>query len=162
MPEKTLVAGEANALNYIQDLSLGSVDVSGAKESIRQEVDVVYPDGVNWIENKKVTVLITVEEIKSTKTFANVQIEFLNVPDGMEASSETKYVTVTITGAKSVVDALLREQFIVYADLSDAKLTNGTAFNLQLKWINLISAGKLEYTIMPGTVYVKITEPEEP
>ena len=162
LPEKTLAAGDSTSLNYITDLSLRGIDVSGAKESIRQEVDVVFPEGINWIEDKKVTVLITVEEIKSVKTFVNVPIEFMNVPDGLEASSETDYAIITITGAKSVVDALMKEQFIVYVDLSAAKITSNTSYELQVKWVNLVGAGKLQYTIQPRNIFVKITEREEP
>lgn len=161
LPEKTLVAGDPTSLNYISDLSLRGVDVSGAKESIRQEVDVIYPEGINWIEDKKVTVLITIEEIKSVKTFVNVPIEFLNVPAGLEASSETEYAIITITGAKSVVDAMLKEQFIVYVDLSAAKITSNTSYELQVRWVNLVGAGKLQYTIQPKNIFVKITQREE-
>ncbi len=119
-PKTIRVAGSEAALEGLDELVLGSIDLSKISTMTRLDMDVVLPTGVANISGvSKVGVIVRVKE-RQTKTFVvtQEQIQLVNVPEKMKATLVSQNLTVTIRGTQEQLDALTAEDITVKVDLS--------------------------------------------
>lgn len=154
LPEKIKVAGSGSLLHYIDSLSIESIDVTMADQSLHVDAQVVCPQGVEWMEEQTVSVLIMIEEVQVSKNFSNIHIELRNVPDNMEAELAEDFVSIIFTGPRSLADALMRNQFVAYVDLS-AGLPGDNIMTVQLEYVT--GDVPLQVQLKPQVVHVYLT-----
>lgn len=119
-PETIRVAGSEAALAELDELVLGTIDLSKISSMTRLDMDLVLPTGVTNITGvTKAGVIIRVKE-RQTKTFVvgPSQIQLLNVPNGMNASLVSQSLTITIRGTQEQIDQLTAADILVQVDLS--------------------------------------------
>lgn len=119
-PETIRVAGSEAALAELNELVLGTIDLSKISSMTRLDMDLVLPTGVTNITGvTKAGVIIRVKE-RQTKTFVvgPNQIQLLNVPNGMNASLVSRSLTITIRGTQEQIDQLTAADILVQVDLS--------------------------------------------
>lgn len=118
--ETIQVAGSEAALQGLEELVIGTVDLSKLSGMTSYEMEVVLPTGVtNLTGVTKVTVVIRVKE-RQTKTFEITadQIQLINVPEGMEARLMSKSLTITIRGTQEQLNQMTAADIQVQVDLS--------------------------------------------
>ena len=125
LPSSVEIVGTADALNEISSIVIPTsvVDLSQITTDFETEVDVssYLPTGVTVRSgtDAKVTITVTVTEMEE-KTFeipsTNITLESLS--DGLTASIEEETISVTITGEKTLIDALKTTQIKGTVDAS--------------------------------------------
>jgi YbbR domain-containing protein len=118
-PPMITIRGSVKALESIQSLSSGPIDLSQLQENTTGEVEIILPTGIKREkETGKIKFTVQVEEIV-TRTLANQKIQVRNNPfKTFVLSQET--CNVTIIGRKSLVDNL--QNVTVYVDLKNGKM----------------------------------------
>ncbi len=119
-PETIRVAGSEAALEELDELVLGTIDLSKISGMTRYDMDLVLPTGVTNITGvTKVGVIVRVKE-RQTKVFTvgPDQIQLLNVPEGMKATLVSQSLTITIRGTQEQLDQLTAGEILVKVDLS--------------------------------------------
>lgn len=108
------------------DQVVAVVDIDKRKSSAEiGGVSIIIPEGVTKISDKTIQVSVQIDE-KVEKEITDVPIILSSLPDGFAASINSKTTTtLKVTGAKSKIEALNKDNLKVYVDLSEAKL--GTA-----------------------------------
>lgn len=119
-PEAIRIAGSEATLEDLDELVLGTIDLSKITGMTRLDMDVVLPTGVTNISGvTKAGVIIRVKE-RQTKTFVigPNQIQLLNVPEGMQAALVSQSLTITIRGTQEQLDQMTAADILVQVDLS--------------------------------------------
>lgn len=119
-PQTIRVAGSEAALEGLDELVLGNVDLSKISGMTRYDMDVVLPTGVTNITGvTRVGVIVRVKE-RQTKTFVitSDQIQLINVPENMDATLVSQSMTVTIRGTQEQLDQMTAGDIQVQVDLS--------------------------------------------
>lgn len=120
-PPTIRVAGSEAALEGLEEIVLGSIDLSKINAMTRYDLDLVLPTGVTNITGvTKVGVIVRVKE-RQTKTFeiTQDQIQLINVPEKMQAILVSQNLTVTIRGTQEQLDQLTAGDIQVQVDLSE-------------------------------------------
>lgn len=125
-PSTITIAGDAQTLNGINKISLGTVDLASFASSFQDTYKIVLDNkviNVTGIEEAKVTVSVIGLE---TKKFNVTNISAINAPSGRSASVLTQNVEVTLRGSSDVLDKIAANNIRAVADLTDIGTTNGT------------------------------------
>ncbi|MGD6834425.1 CdaR family protein [Sutcliffiella halmapala] len=110
--------GVIDGLEYIDNIDL---DLTEITESTTIEVDVPVPDGVKRVVPEKINIKVEVEK-EEQKTFTNVPIEYIGLPEDMElemVDPESGQMDLTVRGAPSVLEGLESTDMEMYINVTD-------------------------------------------
>ena len=119
-PQTIRIAGSEAALEGLEELVLGSIDLSKISGMTRYDMEIVLPTGVTNITGvTKAGVIVRVKE-RQTKTFeiTSSQIQLINVPEKMKATLVSQNLTITIRGTQEQLNQMTAEDILVQVDLS--------------------------------------------
>jgi YbbR domain-containing protein len=122
--ETIQVAGNEAVLDSLNEIVLGTLDLSDILESTTMTYPIVLPEDVTNITN--------VTEVNVSINFPDLQIRKFKVsnfvaeklPDGLEAQWLTDSLTVHLRGAKEVLDKLGAEDISVVVNFTGAEVGN--------------------------------------
>ncbi len=121
LSHKTIqIAGSEAALEGIEEIVLGNIDLSTLSGMTRIDMELSLPAGVtNLTGVTKVSVVVRVKE-RQTKTFdiGQSQIQLLNVPEGMQATLMSQTMTITIRGTQEQLNQMTAGDIQVQVDLA--------------------------------------------
>lgn len=121
LSHKTIqIAGSEAALEGVDEIVLGSIDLSTLSGMTRIDMELSLPAGVtNLTGISKVSVVVRVKE-RQTKTFdiGQSQIQLLNIPEGMQATLMSQTMTVTIRGTQEQLSQMTAADIQVQVDLA--------------------------------------------
>ena len=118
-PATVSISGDAELLNSINQLQLGTIDLASFAQSTSETFAIVLPNGVkNLSGEKEATVTVSIKGLE-TKTVITTQIDFINVSDGYTARNITQYKEVMIRGPKEIIDLIGGSNIRIVADLAD-------------------------------------------
>jgi YbbR domain-containing protein len=121
--ESVTIIGDAAIIDKISELQTIPVDLSKINSTATREIFLNIPTGVTVAGDfKSINVDFTVEN-KVDKTFS-VNITSTNPQDGFNYEINPKSISVTLTGAESVINTLDVKNIAAVIDLKD--LTEGT------------------------------------
>lgn len=121
--EELVISGTREALETIESVNLGTVDLSQVITSEVKEFPVVLPDGiVNEGNVDTVTVNVSISGLL-TRKLTTKDIRLINVPEGMDAVLSTTSLEVRIRGRESTMELLTEDDVYVEADLSGVEQT---------------------------------------
>ncbi len=157
-PNVLIAAGEELSLNTLDMLFTDqSVDITGRSTSFVSEVKVRKPAEISYLSASSVIVAVEIGPVMVHKDFTNIPLQVTNAGDGLTATSETKTVSVTVTGPKLTFDTLKSSVLNAYVSAQD--LTLGTyALPVQLS-IRDVDETSFTYEITPQNVSVSVTQP---
>lgn len=118
-PSSITIAGDAETLDGINKISLGTIDLSSFASTFEDTYTIVLDNditNVTGITQVKVTVAIIGLE---TKKFNVTNITTINGPSGRTASVITENIEVTLRGKSSVLSKIAANNIRVVADLTD-------------------------------------------
>ena len=118
-PASVLTAGESGALEALESIAVATpLDVTGLNQSFAAEVRLDKPIDLNYLNVDEVLVSVTIEPVSVTRTFADVRLRALNASDAYDVTLNENTVTVQLTGAKNIVEALKASAVSAYVDAS--------------------------------------------
>lgn len=118
-PEEILITGKQQALEGINSIKTEKIDITEGTADISREVKLEIPPGIEIVNaNEKVNIFINIEKIK-TSEIAVENLEYVNLPEGLELDSMQSNIKGTLRGIESrFQDALTAVRF--YVDLANA------------------------------------------
>jgi YbbR domain-containing protein len=118
-PEEILITGKQQALEGINLIKTEKIDITEGTADISKEVKLEIPAGIEIVNaNEKVNIFINIEKIK-TSEIAVENLEYVNLPEGLEFDSIQSNIKGTLRGIESrFQDALTSVRF--YVDLANA------------------------------------------
>jgi YbbR domain-containing protein len=130
-----------------------SLDLSGAKEDIEEQLGIILPPGVTLIGEQTVTVKVGIAPIESSRTISYRPVEMIGLATGLLAHLSPQTVDIILSGPLPVLDSLAISDVHVQVDLTG--LAPGT-YQLTPK-VSIAQQDLTVESILPGTVEVIIT-----
>lgn len=116
-PSTITAAGRDRSLAALDTLYADSqVDVGDMTESFTQQIRVRKPSELNYLSADTVTVAVEIGPVIKSRTFEDMKIDIISVPDGYTASLATKTCSVTVMGAQLWVDSIRKANITVRVD----------------------------------------------
>lgn len=118
-PGVITVTGSEAALEDLEELVIGSVNLGEITDKTVLEFPINLPEGVtNESGVSMATVTIDFPKLEK-KTFDITDIKALNVPAGMEATIGTRVLSITVRGPAAQIRAMKLSDIIVQVDLAE-------------------------------------------
>ena len=125
-PPTIWLSGDAEILEGINSITLGTVDLSSFQLSYSDELTIVIPDGtVNTSGDNKADVTIQVHNLTTTKLSAS-NIIVKNETEGYGTEIITKSLDITLRGPEDDIAKVTAENIRIVADLADQGNAEGT------------------------------------
>ena len=118
-PATITLTGDAETLNAINQLFLGTVDLSSFAQSVTETFSIILPNGVNNLSGEKEAIVSVSIKGLVTKRVNTSNISFANVSDGYVAKAITQSKEVVIRGPEEIVDLITGDSIFVVGDLAD-------------------------------------------
>lgn len=120
--DKIMVSGSDEALEKLEYLVIGEIDLAQIKETTKLAFPVTMPAGViNRTGVDTINVTVSFPAL-TTKTFTISTIQPVNVPEGTEAIVVTKQISVTVRGPRSIVQRMQNTDITVTVDFSNMEI----------------------------------------
>lgn len=117
-PPVVTLSGDAEILNNINQINLGSIDLAAFAQSYAETYPIPLPNGVNNLSGEKeATVSVSIKGL-ATKRVIATNISFSNVSEGYTASAITQYKEVIVRGPLEIVELIDANNIRIIGDLS--------------------------------------------
>lgn len=121
-PSEIKVYGTASALDGLDELVLGTIDLGEYAKAAELSFDITLPDGVtNMTGLKKAEVDIQFPSL-STRTLTVDDIQILNIPEGLEVELTTLMLEITVRGPHSKIASITPENIRVSVDFTGVEI----------------------------------------
>ena len=120
------VSGSELLLEDLEEIVLGSIDLSTLEEDFTEIYTITLPEGVTNMTGKtEATVEIRFVDLV-IKEFEVSQIEVINVPEGLEYDLLNEVVKVRLRGPTALINQLRNEDIVLRVDLSGKEIGSFT------------------------------------
>lgn len=120
------VSGSELLLEDLEEIVLGSIDLSSLEEDFTEIYTITLPEGVTNMTGKtEATVEIRFVDLV-IKEFEVSQIEVINVPEGLEYDLLNEVVKVRLRGPTELINQLRNEDIVLRVDLSGKEIGSFT------------------------------------
>ena len=116
-PQSVTVAADKQLLDSLTELFIQPVDVDGASQTFSQRVRIASLTDFKDISTEQVYVTVNIAEVQKS-AWADVDLTFINYPDGLACTMTDADFRVLVTGPASRVDALVESGVEAVVDLS--------------------------------------------
>lgn len=154
-PETVDIVGSAAALDAIDSLAMVATDVSGATESILQNVELIVPEDVDVLNGATVSLYVNIREKENVVNYTAVPILAENLGSGLNVTLDVHESNVSLKGKISVISALRRENVKLAVDLRDMKPGKYTV-PVELQIVGKDVLKDLSYTLSVKEITVTI------
>lgn len=125
-PETVTLSGNADVLGNLNQIALGTIDLSQFLQTTSQTFKIALPNGTtNLTGSTEATVAVTVKGLES-KRFSSSNIQVTNVTNGYTATIITTSADVLLRGTSAALSSVSADQLRINADLSSLGTTTGT------------------------------------
>ena len=118
-PKKITVSGTKNALEELDEITLGEIDLAQIITSETENIAIDLPEGITNVSgttSAQVSVSINSDLVTQKLNVTNLTLK--NVPEGREATLLTESLEVRIRGDKDSMSLLMERDVSVEVDLS--------------------------------------------
>ena len=123
-PSHISISGSEAALNELEELNLGIVELAQMTKDQVLTFDITLPEGVTNVSNlPTASVSISFPKL-ATREFTITEFEQVHLAPGMKWESLTKQLTITVRGLKAEVQRLNAADIIARVDLSGVENTS--------------------------------------
>ncbi len=131
-------------------LDTNPINLSGAYEDFKTNVELQLQDGIVVVGNQQVTVEVGIDAIQSSIQFLDVPVEIINLGRGLTVNISPDKVDLYISGPMNLLEELTADNIRVTLDLS-----NRSPGTYQLSPDILLNDDELRLdSILPGTIEV--------
>lgn len=118
-PPFITLSGEAETLNGVNQLTLGTFDLASFAQSETRTFTILLPNDVNCLSGEKeATVTVAIKGLETKRVIAS-DITFVNVSEGYIAKPITQYKEVQIRGPREIIDKIDGSSIRIVGDLTD-------------------------------------------
>ena len=118
-PKKITVSGTKNALEELDEITLGEIDLAQIITSETENIAIDLPEGITNVSGTtSAQVSVSVNSDLVTKKLNVTNLTLKNVPEGREATLLTESLEVRIRGDKDSMSLLMERDVSVEVDLS--------------------------------------------
>ncbi|MEL7610008.1 MAG: CdaR family protein [Bacillota bacterium] len=154
-PETVDIVGPKELLNAIDKLELESIDLSGRKENVLEQLDIKVPDGVQVIGSSTVEAFINIQEKPLERAFVQRPVTVVGLGKGLRATLNPELVDVLIKGRISLVSSLKNTDIKLKIDVTG--LNTGTyTLPVTVEIKNADTLNELEHTLSANDIIVRI------
>ena len=156
-PKEIQVCGSAAALEDLDEIVLGTIDLADYDKATELTYEIILPDSVtNMTGLKQATVKLEFPDLR-TKTLTIENIQILNVPEGLDVVLTTQVLDVVIRGPKELISQITAEDIQVTVDCA------GVEIGLVNRKVAITLTGDFESCGALGSysVYVTVSAAEE-
>lgn len=122
VPLSIQVSGSETALESLEEINLGTIDLADIPKATTMSFDIVLPDSItNLTGVAKAKVEVSFPDLR-TRTFDISDIAAVNVPEDLEADILTEQLSVTVRGPKDAVAAMTGAEVKATVDFTDAQI----------------------------------------
>lgn len=152
LPSQVQLIGAEETLQTIQQISLGSVDISGLSSNKVVDIpltSVTLPEGVSFSEGTKLSVMINIGPSPVNRTISSIPVGIRNIADGLTAGT-IPAIELTVSGYPDILDNLKPGDIPVWVDAAGLKAGNYP--NTLLLWkvpsgVTMVSIPKVELVL---------------
>lgn len=122
-PKYITIKGLSTDIDVIDTVNAQEIDITGIKENTTLEIIPVLPEGVQISEESgAMAAVVKVEAVeKRTFEFTKKDIELSGLDQSLEATVATQKIEITISGKKTDIDKLKKDDIKLVADLTELK-----------------------------------------
>ena len=125
-PATISVSGSEAMLQDLNEIQLGSVDLSGMEEDLTATYPIVLPEGITNL-SERLEAAVTIQFVNlAVKEFEIGQLNVINVPEGMEAELMNQVLKLRLRGPANVMATLKAEHISVNVDFSGKEIGSFT------------------------------------
>ena len=124
-PETITLSGDADILNDINLIELGTVDLTSFTASTTLEFPIMIPNGTENLTGETMAVVTCEITGLETRDLISSNIQDSNVTEGYSATVITQSLPVTIRGKEGIIDEVSASNIRIVADLSELGNTTG-------------------------------------
>ncbi len=117
-PATVRLVSENGSLDQVESVTLQPIPVNGLSAGTTVESTIIVPEGVRLLDSDTVSVVLDVRERVETATFLSLDIQTVNLGQGLTAVLGLDAVDLTIEGRYSLVSMIKRGDVSILADLS--------------------------------------------
>lgn len=117
LPEQVQVRGPANRLAVLEGVETEAVDIDGARTTVREEVGLIMPDGINEVKPARVTVIVEIVPDQLVRTIPSVPLDVRGQPPEHVTVTE-RTVTVVVAGLSHIINNLDTGTIVAFIDVS--------------------------------------------
>lgn len=123
-PAQISVSGSETALASLEELNIGTIDLSQITADTELTFDINLPEGITNVTNlPTATVSVSFPKL-ATREFTITEFEPLNLAPGMLWEPLTKQLTITVRGLKAEVQRLTAADITAQVDLTGVENTS--------------------------------------
>ena len=123
-PEEVRIVGDEAALKEVDSITMEPISISGAKESMTVESQLIVPDSVTLLDSRTVTLALNIQEMTDTASFVQMPISVTNLGKGLVATVTPAETDIDLFGRVSILSVVKRSDVKVDVDVTG--LSEGT------------------------------------
>ncbi len=156
-PENIIIKGTKEEIDEIESVKADIIDISNIKTTTDVPIKLHFPKGTTVSQSKnqeepKLSVIVKGIIIKEFQ-IDNIDIEYINLNEGLSVVINTPSVDITLSGLEDVLNNINIEDLKVYLDLKD--LSSGIhTVPIQIQDLGNVKEVKIE----PEHVHITINE----
>ena len=125
-PANISVSGSEMILQDLNEILLGSIDLSVIEDDFETSYAIVLPEGVsNLSERTEATIKVRFLNL-AIQEFDVTEIKTINVPEGMEAELMSQVLKLRLRGPAAIMRKLTAENIMVTVDFSGKEIGSFT------------------------------------
>lgn len=125
-PETILLAGDPEILNDLNQINLGTIDVTDFPTTFTDSFRISIPNDVeNLTGESEAVVMVNITGL-DTKKLSATNIQYKNATEGYNVEVITQSLDITIRGDEELLEQVTSENIRIVADLSELGKTTGT------------------------------------
>ncbi len=125
-PDAITVSGDAAALDMVNQINLGNIDLGNVISSGTYEFNILLPNNVKSISGEEIASVNVEVRGLETKMLRISNVEFTQVPEGFTATAITQMQQITIRASSDDISKITASNVHAVADLTGISANAGT------------------------------------
>lgn len=124
-PQTVMIKGSEDVIQKIESVNTLPIDLRNTTKGIREETELILPEGVELVNSVNPIANISVEEVVNTVldyTFDDITIFNLSPELEIDEDSPSDKITIEISGVKSDIQNISQEDIDLHIDLKELEM----------------------------------------
>lgn len=153
------ISGAESILEKIQYIKTDPIDLSSLSAGDYSQIIrlINAPQKTRYLSEPYVSVFVSIESEKISKTWRHIPIQLRNQPEGINLTLDPGEASVTIEGAMDKVNQITEDQLTIYINLETISYLKNKVYYLPIEFDDtMFNNEKLGVKINPSKVSIRI------
>ena len=143
-PKEVVISGPRMWVRGLKVIHTQETVIENAQEPVSNQVDLILPEGYNLsLSSKRIDFSVNIERTVEREIF-NLPVGLVNIPKRREIILEPDSISVTISGAESVVNQMSPDKIKVTVNCAKAKRNETVKLPVLVKLLTKVELKKVE------------------